>query len=67
MLGVGIMGRDVGVFVVGEVPIGGACTRCQLRCRGFGFFIILLVIFVWIDGTIADTAIRLFRCVVRNN
>ena len=26
MLGIGIMGRDVGVFIVGEVPIGGACT-----------------------------------------
>ena len=59
MLGVGIMGRDVGVFIVGEVPLGGACTYgASCAVEGFGFFIILLVIFVWIDGTIADTAIH---------
>ena len=41
MLGVGIMGRDVGVFIVGEVPIGGACTygaSCAVEGFGFGYF-----------------------------
>ena len=59
MLGIGIMGRDVGVFIVGEVPIGGACTYgASCAVEGFVLFIILLVIFVWIGGTIADTAIH---------
>ena len=59
MLGIGIMGRDVGVFIVGEVPIGGACTYgATCVVEGFVLFIILLVIFVWIGGTIADTAVH---------
>ena len=59
MLGIGIMGRDVGVFIVGEVPIGGACTYgASCFVEGFVLFITLLVLFVWIGGTIADTAIH---------
>ena len=59
MLGVGIMGRDVGVFVVGEVPIGGACTYgASCVFEGFVLFNISLFIFVWIGGTSADTAIH---------